>query len=485
MTTINFENLIAGRWVGAKSDEWFNRHNPANTTEVIGAFPMMSHEDVRIAVEAAQGAARDWREIGIIGRSQVLLDTAALLRTRGDHIARDITRENGKTLAEARGELATAARFFEYFGGLGRAPVGELLADARRGVRGWSTPEPLGVVAIITPWNDPLLTPARKIAPALLAGNTVVFKPARQTPLGAHHLARALADSGLPTGVLNVLTGDASNLGPALLGGEEVKAVSFTGSTFVGRSIEVQLAGTGKRVQTEMGGKNAALVLPDANLDLAIEAIISGAFGQTGQRCTATSRLIVHEGIAAELTRRLVVAIQALRVGPGEEAGVQVGPLVTDSHRQSVVDALRRAEMDGARRLVGGSIPDSPRYEHGHFLMPTLLDTVATSSASWQTEIFGPVLAMVTTGSLDEGIAMVNDTRYGLSSALFSESLSSAYRFTENVQTGQVAVNLPTTGWDVHVPFGGFADSGSAFKEHGIDALRFYSNVKSVMTRVA
>lgn len=484
MSVIKFENLIAGQWVGAQSGEWFDRTNPADTSETIGSFPAMSREDGRFAIEAAAAAATEWREVGIMARAQILLDAAVRIRARDEEIALDITRENGKTLTEARGEVRTAAAFLEYFGGLGRAPVGSLLPDARPGVRGWAAPEPLGVVALITPWNDPLVTPARKMAPALLAGNTVVIKPASHTPLGTLHLVRALAECGLPPGVVNVLTGSASELGPVLMDSTEISAVSFTGSTEVGRSIETKLAGSGTRVQAEMGGKNAAVVMPDADLDVAVAGIIGGAFGQTGQRCTATSRLIAHEAIATELAERLVAAIEGLHVGAGTEDGVQVGPLVTDLHRASVIGALERAHTEGATRLAGGSIPGSSKHSRGHFLLPALLSGVGTSSQTWQAEIFGPVLAMATTRSLDEGIEMVNDTRYGLSSSLYSQSLADAYRFSEGVATGQVTVNLPTTGWDVHVPFGGFGDSGSAFKEHGLDALRFYSRVKSVMMRV-
>lgn len=484
MSTDRFENLVAGRWVGALTGDWFDRTNPADTSEKVGSFPDMSREDGRAAIVAAFAAAADWRGIGVMARAQVLLDTSRLIRVRGEEIALDITRENGKTLAEARGEVRAAAAFFEYFGGLGRAPIGSLLPDARVGVRGWSAPEPLGVVALITPWNDPLLTPARKMAPALLAGNTVVIKPASHTPIGTHHLAKALVDSGLPAGVVNVLTGSATELGPVLLGSDEVAAVSFTGSTVVGRSIEVQLAGSGRRVQVEMGGKNAAVVMPDADLDVVVPGILGGAFGQTGQRCTATSRLIVHEAIVDELSDRLVAAIAALRVGPGVDDGVEVGPLVTDEHRATVVEAVDRAIAEGARRMVGGVVLDSPQYSRGHFLSPTLLGEVAVSSETWQAEIFGPVLAMTMTRSLEDGIAKVNNTRYGLSSSLYTRTLSDAYRFSEAVNTGQVAINLPTSGWDVHVPFGGFADSGSAFKEHGRDALRFYSKVKSVMMKV-
>lgn len=476
-----FSNLIDGKWVESASEERFVRRNPANEDLPIGSFPNMDTVDVNFAVEAAEKAFESWREIGILFRGQILLRSATLIRERSEHIALDLSREMGKTLNEARAEVASAANFFEYNGGLARHPVGELLSDKRFGVRGWSQREPIGVVCLITPWNDPSATPARKLGPALLCGNTVVLKPAPETPLAARHLIEVLHDAGAPPGVVNLVTGENDRVGPAILANRQIAGISFTGSTTVGRYLERELAGTGTRVQAEMGGKNAVLVMSDSNLTSAVEAIISAGFGQTGQRCTATSRVLVERGVAEELQSQLLARVQELTIGAGEDPGTHVGPLVSPRQLENVTKAIKRAAAEGGRVVCGGMRPTTPSLLKGNFFKPTLIADVSSNHSVWREEIFGPVVALMTVDSLDEGIQIVNDSPYGLSASIFTSSLSSANRFVEQVNTGQVAVNLPTIGWDVHVPFGGFKDSGSPFKEHGLDGLRFYSRIKSVM----
>jgi aldehyde dehydrogenase (NAD+) len=339
------------------------------------------------------------------------------------------------------------------------------------------------VVALITPWNDPLVTPARKLAPALIMGNTVLLKPSLETPLSALHLAEILYEAGLPAGVLSVVTGSSERVAGPLLENDVVTAMSFTGSTAVGLHLQRQLAGR-MRVQTEMGGKNAALVLPDADLELAVATIVKAAVGQTGQRCTATSRVVVHESIADEFTASLAAGFARLRVGPGDQPGVDVGPLVTQGHLESVCAAVDRATADGAQLLSGGSRLRGGAHDRGHFMQPTVIGDVTPAMPVWREEIFGPVVGVVRTSSFEDGVALVNDSRYGLAASVFTRDLSWAHRFAQEVDAGQIAVNLPTMGWDVHVPFGGFKESGSPFKEHGTEGLNFYTRVKSVAVQL-
>jgi alpha-ketoglutaric semialdehyde dehydrogenase len=473
-------NLVGGRWVEARGGGWLERRNPADTDIVVARYPAMGPADVAAAMEAAATAAAPWRQAGALARGRVLLTAAAILREREEGIAADISREMGKTLAESAAEVQAAAAFLEHYGGLARTAEGEVLADRRPGVMAYTSREPLGVVLLITPWNDPLLTPARKAGPALLAGNTVVLKPAEETPLAALHLSCALHDAGVPAGVFNVVTGRTPAVAPALLEHPAVAAVSFTGSTRVGQELGRLLGGSTVRLQTEMGGKNAVLVLPDADLDAAADAVVAAGFGQAGQRCTATSRVIVHADVEAALVARLCERAEGLRMGPGDAPATELGPLVSAERREAVLAAVDKAVGQGASCATGGHVPDDPALARGWFVAPTVMTGVRPDMPVWTDEVFGPVLAVIAVASFEEGIAAVNDSHYGLAAGLFTADLSAAHRFARSVEAGQVAVNLPTSGWDVHVPFGGFGDSGSPFKEHGLEGLRFYTRLKSV-----
>jgi aldehyde dehydrogenase (NAD+) len=341
--------------------------------------------------------------------------------------------------------------------------------------------EPVGVVLAITPWNDPLLTPARKLGPALFAGNAVILKPAMETPVVAVHLARALDDAGLPAGVLGLAVGHIEEIAGPLLSDHRLDAVSFTGSTAVGRGLRRQLADSGVRLQTEMGGKNASVVFADADLELAVTTIAAAAFGQAGQRCTATSRVVVQREVADALISGLAARARALRVGPGGTAGTQVGPLVSMRHRDSVQKHLEEAVKDGATVHAGHEEQRGADFAHGCFVAPTVLGiTDPARAAIWRDEVFGPVVVVLTVDGFDAAVTAVNDSRYGLAAAVFTRGLRTAHEFAEQVDAGQVSVNLPTTGWDVHMPFGGFRDSGSAFKEQGLAGLRFYTRLKTV-----
>ena len=482
--TQEYQNLIGGEWVGSSGNRTFERTNPADSTEVVGVFPSMDEEEVAGAVEVAQNGSERWRSTKPLDRGRVLLDAAALIRERSDEIARDLTREMGKTLPEAGGEVEAAAKFFEYYGGLARDPEGIVLSDRRDQTLGWTRREPLGVIALITPWNDPLATPARKLGPALICGNSVILKPASYTPITSLHLAGALQDAGLPPGVVNTVTGPGAVVGSALVQSQAVAAISFTGSTLVGNGLREQVAGRRARVQTEMGGKNAVLVLGDADLDGAIESISFAAWGQTGQRCTATSRVVVEETVYDDLLGALVKRAESVQVGPGLEPATDMGPLVSREQLESVLEGVAKSHAQGAQIACGGEPLASDGYERGHFMRPTILTDLDSNNPAWQEEFFGPVLAVRSTSSLEEGISMVNDNRYGLSAAIFTHDLRAAHQFEAEVETGLIAINLPTAAWDVHVPFGGYKDSGSSFKEQGSEGLRFYSRMKSVVMHV-
>lgn len=475
--------LIAGSWRAGAAGEWYEIRNPADAREVVAEVPAMTAEDAAEALEAAGRAQRAWRASSPIERGEVLRKAAVLVRERLSEIARDVTLEMGKLAHEARGEVLKTADFLEYYAAFGRLPIGEVLPDARPGAEARTVREPRGVVVAITPWNDPVITPARKLCPALVSGNAVVMKAAPESPLSALHLARALEDAGLPPGVLSILTGPGADLPRALVAADGFHALTFTGSTAVGLELHRALAGRNIPLQTEMGGKNAAVVLPDANVELTIEALAAGAFVQAGQRCTATSRVLVAETRYDEVVERLSARASAIKVGAGLQEGVEMGPLVAERRLDSSLATLERTRAAGVRVAAGGVRAGEAGLEHGWFLAPTVLADVTPEADVWRNELFAPVVAVGRFESVDDAIALVNDSPYGLSASLFTRDLEAAHRFAASVDAGNVAVNLPTAGWDVQHPFGGFKDSGSPFKEQGTAAFDFYCRTKTIAMR--
>jgi len=472
-------NLVGGTW--RSTAETLEVRNPADARELVATVPSMDAAAVHAVFDAAERGAAIWRDTTPIDRGRVLLRAAALMREQREELARTLTREMGKTLAEATGEVAKAADFLEYYGGLGRDEQGNLLSHENPAVMAWAKHEPLGVVLAITPWNDPLLTPARKIAPALLAGNSVVLKPASYTPVIAIELARVLHEAGLPAGVLNTITGSGSVIGDALLDHPALRAVSFTGSNEVGDSLKASLAAREVRLLAELGGKNAAVVLADADLEDCIATIAAAAFAQAGQRCTATSRVLVQRSVLEQVERGLVEAARAHVLGSGLDSQTSMGPVVSPAQRDSVTAFVERAVADGAVATTGNIPPDAS--EHGCFVAPTVLTEVTTSMEIWTDEVFGPVVALVAFDTLDEAIDLLNASHYGLAAAIYTSDLNAAHTFVARADVGQVAVNLPTSGWDVHMPFGGFKSSGSGHKEQGLEGLEFYRRTKTVALR--
>ncbi|HSY16096.1 MAG TPA: aldehyde dehydrogenase family protein [Jatrophihabitantaceae bacterium] len=453
--------------------------NPSDHRQQVAEGRFMSEDQVRRAVIAADAAATRWRLTSPVARGSVLVQAAAELRADADRLSLIIALENGKTLAEARSEVLKSADFFEYFGLSGRLSTSELLPDARPDTVTRTVREPLGVVAAICPWNDPLLTPARKLAPALASGNAVLFKASEHTPLIARELIELLRRAGLPAGTCTQIACTHDVLRRQVLAAGAVRAVSFTGSTAVGRELRLRLATRNVRLQTEMGGKNAALVLADADLDLAASAIVKAAFGQAGQRCTATSRVVVVRSVAEELVARLAEGIGQLRVGSSIDPDTDMGPTVSAGHQRSVAEYVAEATTQGLTIRAGGSVPTAGDLRHGFYFEPTLILGADPTSTVWREEVFGPVLAVRAVDSVDDAIAVANDSEYGLAASVFTRSLAMSEQAIQRLDVGQVAINLPTTGWDIHIPFGGFGESGSYPKEQGSDAPSFYTRVKS------
>lgn len=474
-------NLINGEWTYDGAGHIPNV-NPSDTTDVVAEVPSLGARQVAVAIEGAAAAFPAWRATSPVIRGEILRRAGAVLRRDVDRISDLLRREAGKPIGDARGEVLKSAEFLEYYGGLGRAPIGDVLPDSRPGVASRVVHEPLGVVVAITPWNDPLLTPARKLGPALITGNTVVLKPATDTPLVSQELARALKDAGLPAGVLNTVTGRGGTIGSALMASSEVAAVTFTGSTEVGKSLRGQLAPRGIRLQTEMGGKNATVVMDDAHLDLAVQTVAAASFGGCGQRCTATSRLIVHRAIQDRFLDLLSAVMDGLVIGPTSVPTTTFGPVVSQSQLDSILNAVDLARSEGAKVLRGGDRLTSSPLDRGYYVDPALV-LVDSTTTLWREEVFGPVLAITTADTLDDAISLVNDSDYGLSAGIFTGDLKASERFIAEVDTGQVAVNLPTSGWDAHLPFGGFKDSGSLFKEQGTAGLAFYRKLKTIAVR--
>jgi acyl-CoA reductase-like NAD-dependent aldehyde dehydrogenase len=478
-----YQAHIGGRWQGAAN--MVDVRDPSDWDTVIAQVPALSPDMVRSGMSTIRDGANIWRGTNAVERSRVLYRAAALIRERSNGLAALLSRENGKTLVEATGEVGKAADFFEFYAGVSRLPYGEMIYDSRPTTTTTVRHQPVGVVLAITPWNDPLLTPARKLAPALIAGNSIVLKPASDTPAIALELTRALLDAGLPPEAITTVTGHARDIADVLVESSEIDAITFTGSTEVGLALQRKVAGRNLRIQCEMGGKNAAIVLADADLELACQTIAAAGFGQGGQRCTATSRVLVEESVKGPFIERLISLATAMTPGAGDQPASTFGPLVNRDHQGEVLTYIARAREQGATVRSGGTPGETDALTKGCYVLPTVLDDITTEMNIWQEEVFGPVVAALPIASLNEGIDLANASPYGLAASLFTSNLASADVFLRDIECGQAAVNLPTSGWDVHHPFGGFKLSGSPFKEQGLDALHFYTRTKTCAVRSA
>ena len=475
MGTPVFKNFIGGEWVAAGNGATFENRNPADTDDVVGLFQKSDASDARQAIEAAKGAQPKWAGIPAPKRGEILHRAANLLESRADQVAREMTREEGKTLPEARGEVGRAVNILRYIGGEGARLSGHHVPSERDRVFIQTRRRPLGVVGLITPWNFPIAIPAWKAAPALVAGNAVVLKPSDLSPLCSLRLVEALDEAGVTKGAINLVTGPGSKVGNELVTNHDVKAISFTGSETTGSSIAVEAAKRRARVQLEMGGKNPTIVLADADIADAVNVVVNAAFFSTGQRCTATSRVIVEEPIVERFTAALVERTKALKVGNGLESGIDIGPSIDEKQLTTVLDYVGVGASEGARVLYGGERLQEGPYARGFFSTPAVIADVASAMRVAQEEIFGPVLGVLPARDIDHAVEIANDIRFGLSAAICTRSLSAAYEFINRVQAGLVMVNLPSAGVEYHVPFGGSKASSMGMREQGPVAIDFYS----------
>ncbi|WP_406647109.1 aldehyde dehydrogenase family protein [Aliisedimentitalea scapharcae] len=468
------QNLIAGAWVDGH-DAVENR-NPADISEVIGVYARASVEQVDQAVQAANGALRGWASASPQVRSDLLEAVAQKLLARKTEIGTVLAREEGKTLAEAIGETVRAAQVFRFFAGEAVRVAGDAIASLRTDVDVDVVREPVGVVGLITPWNFPIAIPAWKIAPALAYGNTVVFKPADLTPASAHLLTEILYEAGCPAGVFNLVMGQGSVVGNAMSAHSGINAISFTGSVPVGQNLAIDAARSMKKIQLEMGGKNPMVVMDDADLDIAVPVVLNGAFFSTGQRCTASSRIIVDAGIHDAFVDRLVTQAQALTVGNPLDPSVQIGPVVSKKQLVGNLEYVDLARAEGAE-VIGGEHVD--RDTTGYYQIPAVFLNATNDMRSSREEIFGPCASIIKVSGFDHALSVANDTEFGLSSGICTSSLKYAREFKRQSEAGMVMVNLPTAGVDYHVPFGGCKGSSHGSREQGRYAAEFYTTVKT------
>jgi aldehyde dehydrogenase (NAD+) len=474
-----FRNFIGGKWVDSATGKTFERRNPA-TGEIAGVFTESDSRDVDAAVEAANKAFTSWRLYPAPKRGELLFKAARILEERKEAYAREMTEEMGKVLDETRGDIQEAIDMTYYMAGEGRRMFGQTTPSEMRNKFQMSVRKPHGVVGLITPWNFPMAIPSWKMMPAIVAGNTVVIKPATFTPKLTIRLVEVLEEAGIPEGVVNVVLGSGSAVGEPLLHHPDVPVISFTGSTDTGKAVAMAAAQHNKRLTLELGGKNAVIVMDDADLNLAVEGILWGAFGTTGQRCTATSRVVVHKAVQAELAERLADRAGKLTLGNGLNDGVQVGPLVSAGQLKTVHDYIDVGLNDGADLIAGGKVANDGDLAQGHFHQPTIFNNVAPTMRIAQEEIFGPVVSLIPVDGLDQAIDVVNGVEYGLSAAIFTQNVNNAFRAMQDIFTGILYVNAGTTGAEIHLPFGGTKGTGNGHREAGTAAIDFYTEWQSI-----
>ena len=479
-TATEYRNFIGGRWVAAASGRTFEDRNPARPDDLVGVFPSSGPEDVEKAVQAAAAAFESWRLVPAPKRGEILVEIGLKLKERKEEIARIMTREMGKVLLETRGDVQEGIDTAFFIAGEGRRLYGDTTPSELPNKLAMSIRQPIGVAGLITPWNFPLAIPTWKLFPALLCGNTVVLKPASDTPASVAALGKVAEAAGLPPGVLNIVYGGGREVGMPLVGHPGVRLISFTGSSEIGQTIGGVCGQKLKRCSLELGGKNAQIVMADADLELALEGALWGAFGTAGQRCTATSRLILDRPIAARFTDMLVERTKKLRLGDGLDPQVDVGPVINEAARKRIHECVEMGKGEGARLLAGGEPATEGTLAKGAFYRPTVFTDVTPEMRLAQDEIFGPVLSILTVNGLDEAIRVQNGTRYGLSSSIYTRDVNAAMRAVRDIEAGITYVNGPTIGAEVHLPFGGVKDTGNGHREASHTVLDIFSEWKSV-----
>ncbi len=472
-------NYVNGRWVESKSPTIVERRNPANTDDVVARISLSTRQETKEAIVAAKAAWQAWRETPAPARGNILFKAARLMQEQKEGLARLLTREEGKALKDALGEVQRSINIVQFMAGEARRLSGETLPSELPRNFSYTIRQPIGVVGLITPWNFPVAIPAWKIAPALVCGNTVVFKPATLTPLTAMRVVQIFEQAGLPAGVLNLVMGSGKEAGDEIVQNPHIQALSFTGSNEVGSQLYATGALSMKKCQCEMGGKNPIVILADADLQLAMESALFGAFASSGQRCTATSRVIIEESVADKWVAMLVERAKKFVVGDGLEAGVEMGPSVDENQMNTVLRYVEKGKKE-AELKCGGERLSGSRYDKGWFVEPTVFDHVRGDSAIAQDEIFGPVLSVIRVKNFDEALGVANSVRYGLTSSIYTNDSNKIFEFIEKIEAGMAHVNSPTVGGEAHVPFGGTKGTSLGPKEVGRSAMDFYTELKIV-----
>ncbi len=475
-----FKNYIDGKWRDALKGKRFENRNPANWEEVLGTFPDSAAADIDLAVESAAAAYDEWRLTPAPKRGDIVKRAGDLLVKYKEEIAREMTREMGKVLLETRGDVQEGIDTAYYAATEGRRLFGHTVPSELPDKFNMSIRQPLGVCGVISPWNFPMAIPTWKIFPALVCGNTVVFKPAEDTPATAARLVEILLEAGLPAKVIQLVNGFGPSAGMPLVEHHEIKLISFTGSTQVGKLISAAASQDLKRVSLELGGKNAQIVMPDADLELALEGVLWGAFGTAGQRCTATSRLILHEAIHDQFLAMLIKRTERLRLGNGLDPASEVGPVINQKQCDKILSYIQVGKSDGAKLETGGERETAGACKNGFFIRPTIFSNVTPEMRIAREEIFGPVLAVLKVKSLDEAIRVLNNTKYGLSSSLFTRDVNAAFRAIRDIEAGITYINGPTIGAEAHMPFGGVKETGNGHREGGWPVFEFFTEIKTV-----
>lgn len=472
-------NFINGEWCASASGEFVPVINPANG-KVLAEVTQSTKEDVDRAVQAAKEAQKEWRLVPAPERAEYLYKVAFLLKERKEHLAQVLTREMGKVIEEARGEVQEAVDMAFYMAGEGRRQFGDTVPSELRNKFAMSIRVPIGVAGLITPWNFPIAIASWKSLPALVTGNAVVWKPATETPMVAAEFVKIYEEADLPKGLINLVNGSGSEVGNAIVDHPGIDLISFTGSNEVGKAINGRAGALLKRTSLEMGGKNAITVLEDADLDLAVEGILWGAFGTSGQRCTATSRVLIHESVKEALESKLLARVGELKMGDGLDESVKVGPVINRSSLEKIDEYVKIGQQEGAKLLCGGKIARENGLDQGNFYLPTIFTDVTPDMRIAKEEIFGPVVSIISINSLEEAIEVNNSVEFGLSSAIYTANVNRAFQAMRDLDTGLLYVNAGTTGAEIHLPFGGTKGTGNGHRDSGVASLDVYTEWKSI-----
>ncbi|MCM3569004.1 alpha-ketoglutaric semialdehyde dehydrogenase GucD [Neobacillus mesonae] len=481
--TKTYNNYINGEWIASSSNAVEKSINPANKEEIVGYIQKSSLDDLNQAVTAAKEAKEKWRKLSGAARGEYLYKAAGILEKRMDEIAECATREMGKTFAETKGETARGIAILKYYAGEGMRKVGDVIPSSDSSALMFTTRVPLGVVGVITPWNFPIAIPIWKMAPALVYGNTIVVKPATETAVTCAKIIECFEEAGFPAGVVNMVTGPGSVIGQGIAEHEEVNGITFTGSNSVGKRIGQAALGRGAKYQLEMGGKNPVIVAADADLNLAVEAVIAGAFLSTGQKCTATSRVIVEEGIYEEFKNMLVKKTQEITVGNGLDSATWMGPSANENQLKTVLSYIEKGREEGAVLLTGGRRLEQGDLANGFYVEPTIFDQCTSDMTIVQEEIFGPVIALLKAESVAEALQIANNVQYGLSASIFTTNIQHLLTFVQDMEAGLIRVNAESAGVELQAPFGGMKNSSSHSREQGEAAKEFFTSIKTVFVK--